>query len=312
MTEAGDIDPVYRGECRPVDLGVAELAERQHGAVARRQLLELGLGSRAIDHRVAVGRLHPVHAGVYLVGHRLRSARTRWMAAVLACGPGALLSHRPAADVWHLLPTDSARIHVVADRSTRGPAGIVVHRIRRLHIEDRAERDGIPVTSVARTLLDLAGVVRRRQLERAVETAERHGLFDLHAMERLLASGRGRRGVRMLRSVLRDYREPPFTRSELERMFIALCRGAGLPPPVTNLWVAGGEADATWPDHRLVVELDSRGYHATRAAFERDRRRDTDLQLAGYRVLRVTHRRLEQEPADVAAAVGRLLGVPSS
>ena len=208
----------------------------------------------------------------------------------------------------NLLPTDSARIDVVADRSVRGPAGIVVHRIRRLPIEDRAERDGIPVTSVARTLLDLAGVVRRRQLERAVEAAERLGLFDLDDMERLLASGRGRNGVRTLRSVLRDYEEPAFTRSELERRFLSICRRAGLPPPVTNLWVAGGEADATWPDHRLVVELDSRGYHATRAAFERDRKRDTDLQLAGYRVLRITHRRLEREPAQVVRAIELLLG----
>jgi very-short-patch-repair endonuclease len=172
-------------------------------------------------------------------------------------------------------------------------------------------RDGIPLTSVARTLLDLAGVVRRRQLERAVEAAERLRLMDLRDVVRALARGRGRRGVRLLRDVLGDYREPAFTRSELERMLLDLVREAGLPQPSANKWIAGGEADLVWDNKRLVVELDSRGFHQTRAAFERDRRRDTDLQLAGYRVLRVTHRRLEQEPADVVAAVARLLGDPS-
>ena len=220
-----------------------------------------------------------------------------------------MLSHRAAGAHWHVLPTRSPRIDVTVPGTSRpGPAGIVLHRTRRPHAEDRAERDGIPVTSVARTLLDLAGVVRRWELERAVETAERLEIFDLREVDRLIDRSRGRRGVRALREVLLDYRAQPFTRSDLERRFFDLCREAGLPRPVTNMWVVGGEADVMWPDHRLVVELDSHAYHRTRAAFERDRRRDMALQLAGYRVLRITHRRLEREPDALVRAVASLLG----
>ena len=150
-------------------------------------------------------------------------------------------------------------------------------------------------------------MLRRRELERAVEAAERLDLFDLDEVDRLLDRSRGRRGRRALRYVLLDYREPSFMRSELERRFVDLCREAGLPTPATNLWIAGGEADVAWPDHRLVVELDSHAFHRTRAAFERDRKRDAALQLAGYRVLRVTHRRLEREPDELVAAMASLL-----
>ncbi len=208
---------------------------------------------------------------------------------------------------------NSRRLDVtVPGTSRRGAAGVVVHRTRRPHPEDRTEREGIPVTSVARTLLDLAGVVRRWELETAVEAAERLGIFDLNEVDRLLDRSRGRRGGRALTNVLLDYREPSFTRSELERRFVGLCRAAGLPAPVTNLWIAGGEADVAWPDRRLVVELDGHAFHGTRAAFERDRERDAAVQLAGYSVLRVTHRRLEREPEELVAAVQALLCAPSA
>jgi very-short-patch-repair endonuclease len=307
MREVDDIDPDSWGECRPVDRRVAEVAERQHGVVTRRQLLELGIGRRAIEHRVAVGRLHVVHRGVYLVGHRLQPASSRWMAGVLGCGDDALLSYRAAAAQHLLLPTNSPRIDVTVPRPIRGPAGIVVHRTRLLHAEDRAEVDGIPVTSVARTLVDIAGVVYRRQLERAVETAERLAVFDLALVERVLERSRGRRGAAALRDVTGTYREPPFTRSEFERRMFDLTRNAGLPEPAVNKWIAGGEADLVWDEQRLVVELDSSTFHNVRAAFERDRMRDAALQLAGYRVLRVTDGRLEREPAAVVAGIAALL-----
>jgi hypothetical protein len=230
------------------------------------------------------------------------------MASVLACGPNALLSHKSAASLWSLRPAGSHRIDVtVAGASRRGPRGVALHRTRRTHRDDRSACDGIPVTSVSRTLVDLAGGVRRRELERAVEAAERLNLFDLPAVERALARSRTRHGTRVLRQVLRDYREPPFTRSELERRFVDLCRAAGLPAPSTNIWIVTGEVDAAWPDRRLVVELDGR-HHRTAAAFERDRERDAELQLAGYRVLRVTARRLERDPEGVVATVTALLG----
>ena len=229
------------------------------------------------------------------------------MAAALACGESALLSHASAAQLWGLLSSSTHRIDVTTGRPPEGHPGIVLHRSRRIHAEDRASPEGIPVTSVARTLLDLAETVPRRRLDRALEQSERLGLFDLRAVERLIARSRGRHGLRPLTAALRDYRPPAFTRSELERRFLQLCADAGLPRPAANLFIAGAEVDMSWPDHRLAVELDGHDSHRTRAAFERDRVRDAALQLAGYRVLRVTHRRLEAEPTEVIGALLRLL-----
>ena len=231
------------------------------------------------------------------------------MAAVLACGDDALLSHRPAAAVWGIAKSDGGRVHVtVPGRSRHGLARVVVHRVRSLHPDDRAVRDGIPVTSIARTLLDFAETAREDQLQRGFDEAERQGLLDMRAVGQLLDRSSGRRGQRALRAVISAWApEPEFTRSDLERAFLALCREAGLPRPAFNLWVAGHEVDAVWPDRRLVVEVDSYEFHRTRAAFERDRKRDADLQVAGYRVLRVTYRRLVHEPAAVAESIRSLL-----
>jgi hypothetical protein len=232
------------------------------------------------------------------------------MAAVLACGPDALLSHRDAGTLWNLLTITGSRIDVTAPRSLDGRPGISLHRARRVHPADRAEVDGIPVTSVARTLLDLAAVVPSRRLERAVDAAKRLQLFDLREIDRLLERSRGRRGRRALIAAIGAYRPSGLLRSELERLFLDAFRDAGLPQPSTNLFVAGEEVDAVWPDSRLVVEFDSHEFHRTRAAFERDRIRDAQLQRAGYRVLRFTHRRLESEPAAIVDTVRALLKVP--
>jgi very-short-patch-repair endonuclease len=164
------------------------------------------------------------------------------------------------------------------------------------------------VTSVARTLLDLAEVLSARRLLRVLEEAERLRLFDLDAIDRLAGRSHGRRGLGELRLALAGMDdEPPPTRSELERRFLELCRAEHLPPPAVNAWLAGFEVDALWPEQRLVVELDGYAFHGARAAFERDRVRDAAIQLAGYRVLRVTHRRLAAEPGAVAEAVRALL-----
>jgi very-short-patch-repair endonuclease len=303
MAEVGGVSVAIRAKDRPVDREIAETAQRQHGVVARRQL---PLSDSAVARRIAAGRLHPLYRGVYAVGHAAVSGHGRWMAAVLACGNGAVLSHRTAGALWSILPASSARIDVVAARTVAGVAGITVHRPRRLSAADRAEHEGIPVTSVARTLVDLAGVVDRRRLRRAVDEAERQQLFDLAPVERLLR--RGRHGAAALRAILDNYRDPPSaTRSELERRFIELCRDAGLPPPRVNSLVAGVEVDVAWPRQRLVVELDGYAFHRTRTEFERDRERDMLLQLAGYRVVRITHRRLERRPASVLAEIRALL-----
>jgi hypothetical protein len=184
-----------------------------------------------------------------------------------------------------------------------------VHAVHRLHPDDRAVVDGVPVTSLARTLLNLAEVLQQSELANAVTEAESRRLFDLRAVERVIARNRGRCGIRPLTKVLAGYREPPVTRSDLERDFLRLCAEAGIPLPQTNLIVAGHRVDALWLDQRLVVELDSRTHHMTTAAFEEDRKRDADLMLAGYRVVRITWRRLRDEPAVVAEMVRRLLAV---
>lgn len=184
----------------PRDGALAQLAARQHGVVCRRQLAAAGLGQRAIDGRLASGRLHPVHRGVYAVGHPLLSARGRWLAAVLAAGPGALLSHHSAAALWDLLATNRALVDVTVPHGRHARPGLSIHRARRLPPADRTELDAIPVTALARTLLDLAVVLPADRLERAVEAAERLRLFDMAELDDLRRQSRGRRGLHDARS----------------------------------------------------------------------------------------------------------------
>ena len=280
---------------------MADLAARQHGVVARWQLIVLGFSPAAIDRRIASGRFHIFHRGVYAVGHTILTAKGRWLAAVLACGPGALLSHRSAAALWDILATSRSRIDVVRPHG-RGLArpGITIHHARGLTDRDRAFIDAIPVTALPRTLLDLAEVLSPHQLELAVEAAERRRLLDMRAIEELLERSNGRRGAKALRVALSLPSGTLEARSPLERRFVAFCRAHGLPRPQLNVMVAGYEADAFFPSQRLVVELDSVEFHHTRAAFERDRSKDIALQLAGYRVLRVTDLRLTSEPDRLA------------
>jgi Protein of unknown function (DUF559) len=231
------------------------------------------------------------------------------MAAVLSCGPGALLSHRSAADLWDLLPSSRRTMEVTAPgRSRRRRPGVVVHQTRRLWPEDAAALHGIAVTSVARTLLDLAEIVPRHRLEQAIEQAERIGLFDLGAIQQLLDRSHGRRGARLLRELLTAAVLEPMSRRELERAFLRFCLENDLPRPAVNVVAAGFTVDCLWAAQRLVVELDSREFHGTRAAFERDRERDAALQVAGYRVIRITWARLKREPEAVAEQLKTLLG----
>lgn len=283
------------------------MADRQHGLVTYRQLAGLGVGRGGVRARVVAGRLHRVYRAVYSVGHRQLGADGRRLAAVLACGPGALLSHRSAAAHLGLSDRDPRTVDVTAPRRTRaGPRGIALHLPRRLHAEDSTIHDGIPITSVARTLLDIAQTGEQREVDRALDTADRLHLLDLGAAERLLERSRGHRGQGRLARALGGHVPGP-TRSELEQRFLKLCRETGLPDPRVNTRVAGIEVDAAWPDQHLVVELDGHAYHRTPRAFEADRRRDATLQLHGYRVVRVTYRRLHDEPAEIARIVRELL-----
>jgi predicted transcriptional regulator of viral defense system len=287
---------------RPVDLEIAYLATRQHGVVARRQLLGFGLSARAVDRRVEAGRLHRLHRGVYAVGHRRLTRHGVWLAAVLACGDGAVLSHASAAALWGIAEIEQGQIHVAAVRGRGGPRrGIVVHRPRRLTDDDRAERWGVPVTAPAPTLVDLAGMIGEAGLRRAIDAADRLDLLDLPRLTALADRANGRRGIRRLRAALALHRPLPQTRSELERQFIRLCEGAGIPRPAVNVPIRGLEVDCAWPAKQLVVELDGYAYHRGRASFESDRSRDARLTAAGYRVMRFTSRRLIAEPNAVVA-----------
>jgi hypothetical protein len=292
------------------DRRLAALAARQRGLVHRRQLHALGFGDAAIARLVAAGRLHRIHAGVYAVGHSSLPREARLLAAVLACGPGALLSHRSAGWVWRLCEDSAVRIDVtVPSRHRRAShAPIAVHRSRRPLEAD--EHDGLPVTSVARTLVDLAEVLPSdRALEKAVERSIETRRFDAVAVEAAIAAhGPGRRGPARLRRLLLVHdAEATFTRSALEDAVLELCDAHGLPRPLTNLRVAGHEVDCAWPGARLIVEADSWTHHRSRSAFERDRRRDAALVEAGWRVVRLTHDRVHREAADTAALLGRLL-----
>ena len=293
---------------RALETAIAALAARQHGVFARWQLLELGLTNRAIDYRLSIGRLHLIHRGVYAVGHKRITRRGHWMAAVLACGPAAVLSHRSAATLWRFLDAAGPRIDVtMPTRGGRSIRRINRHRVRHLPPEDTNRLDEIPVTTVARTLFDLAEVVPSSVLEGAFEAAERAELLDMTAVRPTMERNPGRRAHKRLRSLLPDLAPPEPTRSELERLFHRLCRLVDLPLPQVNVLVEGFEVDAFWPAQHLVVEADSWQFHKTRAAFERDRARDAALQVAGYRVIRVTYLQLRDDPAGVAATVRSLL-----
>jgi very-short-patch-repair endonuclease len=255
-----------------------------------------------------------VHAGVYAVGHAPLTRNAWYMAAVLACGEGAVLSHRSCAALRGLRADARSLVDVVsrARRAGRGHDGIDAHTSTTLLRRDIAIVDGIPCTSVARTLLDLAEVVDRRSLERACERAEVLRVFDLQALDDVLARARGRRGGTRLAEVLADLHPGgTLTRSELEERFLALCRSQRLPPPEVNAWIplapTGFAADFMWRAQRLDVELDGRDVHMTPQAFERDRLRDQRLQVAGWRVMRFTGRQLAHDPQRVAATVRALL-----
>jgi very-short-patch-repair endonuclease len=261
--------------------------------VSLAQLRAAGLSDDAVQRRVEAGRLHRMHRGVYAVGHTVLKREGRWLAAVLACGEGAVLSHRSAAAHWGLLQTEATRIDVTTPRTKAGNATIRLHRSRSLIARDTDAHRGIPITSVPRTLLDLAGAVRSDRLERALAQAQRLQLYDHATITDVLARANGHRGKGALAAA--TAREPQLTRSDWESRLLKLVRDAALPEPATNLLLTAPdhprlEVDFCWPSHRLVVETDGWESHRTRAAFEADRRRDAALQTGGYRVVRFTWR----------------------
>ncbi|HEX6695247.1 MAG TPA: type IV toxin-antitoxin system AbiEi family antitoxin domain-containing protein [Solirubrobacteraceae bacterium] len=286
-----------------VDEPLAELARSQWGVVSLAQLRALGLSLGAVKHRARVGRLRRVYRGVYAIGGAALPREGRNLAAVLACGEGAVLSHVSAAVRWGLLTYDPPRPHVTAPASRTKVPGIRLHRTRSLDARETTTHRGIPITALARTLVDLAASSPKNHLDHAIGQALRNELYDHAAIERVLD---GRPGTRALRRATAE--DPAFTRSELERRFRALCRRAGLPRPHSNVEVADAdfhphEVDFFFPDHRLIVEVDGWHDHGTRIAFERDRAKDAALVAAGYIVLRFTKRQIAYDPDTVADRV---------
>jgi very-short-patch-repair endonuclease len=296
---------------------VGAIGDRQHGVISRDQLRGVGFKDGAISHAVATGRLHRVFHGTYALGHRRIAERGRLMSATLACGRGAVISHRTAGALLGLLDEGPAVIDVIAPPS-RGRAidGIYLRRVRPPRLEETGTFDGIPCTSPARTLVDLAGVVGEWTLRSAFERAARREMLDLGAIEASIDPRR--RGIKVLLKLIDEWRgAAPLLqkrgrlKSPLEAKVLPLIVRRDLPPPLFNVPVniADGriEVDFLWPDHRFVLEADSRNFHGTAVAFERDRWRDRELMRAGYSVLRVTSRQAEREAEAVAATVAARL-----
>jgi very-short-patch-repair endonuclease len=291
------------------EAAMAELADRQHGVVSRRQLLELGFGRGAIRQRLEAKRLHVVYRGVYAVGRRRIERHGVWMAAVLACGPGALLSHRAAGALLGIREAAGQIVDVTAGRRLRGQHGIRTHEAQVLD-DERTVHAGIPVTTVTRTLFDLATILQPHELKRAAEQAEALQLTSPLSLTAVVQRHAGQRGGGALKAAVGPLRAT-LTRSELERRFLAFVDDAGLPAPEVNRWldIAGEliQADCLWPDARLIAELDSRAWHDTQQAFERDRRRDRRCLAEGWAVMRVTYEALTYERQELEDQLRALL-----
>lgn len=289
-----------------------ELAGRQHGIVARRQLLALGFDTRSIEHRLARGRLHSVMRGVYAVGWPQLTRERRWMAATLACGDGAVLSHRSAAALWEIGAENAGRIDVSVMRRCRlARPGLCIRSRPTLAPHRVVSRYGIPVTCPAQTLVDLAGELPALQMERTVNEADKRGLIDPDTLRSELEERAGEPGVRPLRDLL-DKRTFRLSDSDLEVLFRPIAASAGLPLPLTKQRINGFEVDFFWPDLGLVVETDGLRYHRTPAAQARDVQRDRAHLLAGMTPLRFTHyevkferTRVRQTLESAAARLGK-------
>lgn len=278
------------------------VAARQHGVIGRRQLLRLGIGDNAIATRVKKGHLHRVHAGVYAVGHGLLTEHGRWMAAVIACGQGSALSHLDAARLWKIYDGRGPRVHVLTT-SARTLRGICTHRARRLHPDDVTIKDGIPATTVARTLVDMTDSLPEDRVLRAIREAEYLRLLDFDALDAAVQRAHGRRRVGVLKRALAIHVPGQVVREELEHRFLELVREAGLPRPETNVKMTARrnryEIDCLWREARVAVELDGRAAHARVTAFEADRRKDSALTAVGLRPLRFTWERVLHDGAEV-------------
>ncbi|HEX5592505.1 MAG TPA: type IV toxin-antitoxin system AbiEi family antitoxin domain-containing protein [Solirubrobacterales bacterium] len=294
------------------DRGLAELASRQYGVVSRGQLLDRGWTKEQIDWRIHTGRLHRKHDGVYAVGHRLIPKQGLWMAAVLASGPEALLSHRTAAALWGIRGYSGGAIHVTVPRKSTSTKRIRRH-FSHVPSDERAVEEGIPATSVHRTIFDLAAIASTDEVVAMIREAEYLNRWDRLSLPDLLERYPGKRGSRKVRFALQRLEEEPpgRKRSTLEERFAPFLRRHRLPLPRFNDWILLGakrfQVDCHWPHLRLIAELDGWEGHSTRSAFQDDRARDRVLHVAGYSVIHLTWNQLDVEPEAIASDLRRLL-----
>lgn len=309
---ASSVDMRRLTRTHTVEVEIAALAGRQHGVVGRGQLLGLGLSPSGVDRRLRAGRLHRVHRGVYAVGHTVLGREGRWMAAVLAAGPRAVLSHRSAAALWGIRGNDPVAVHVTVPGPSRSSRTIRRH-LTVLSTDERDERWRISVTTAARTVWDLAADSRPEQVEADLRELEYLRLYDRVALFHLADRYPGHRGAGRVRHALARLRESPCGRlaSRLERRFLPFLDRHRLPRPLLNAWIdLPGErllVDCLWPAVRQVVELDGWEGHSTRTAFREDRTRDRRLRVAGYGVTRIAWSQLDDEPTEIARDLSTLL-----
>jgi very-short-patch-repair endonuclease/predicted transcriptional regulator of viral defense system len=288
------------------DREVQALAGRQHGIVKSGQVRAAGLSRQAIRRRVEAGWLVPQYHGVYAVGHTALTGKSHLIAAVYTGGEEALASYRAGGELWGIM-RGSQPIEVTGPRSRVQGKRFILHRSRLIHEEDRALIDNIPVTSLARTLVDLADVLPEKQLANAVHEAEVKRLFDLTQVQRVLDRLPGRKGRHKLRRVLSAYSDvQPFTRSRGERLVLEMCKHHGLTQPRTNTWIESHEVDFHWPEAGLVLEFDGGAVHRTTKAFYDDRKRDRALAAQGIHVVRATDR---DDPAALAKELEQILSI---
>jgi len=293
-----------------VDTPLAGLAADQHGVVATRQLATLGFSRSAIRRMCERGWLFRIHRGVYAVGHPRLTLHGRWMAAVLACGAEAVLSHHQAAALHELRRAPWSPIHVTAPRP-REHAGVDCHVARGMRGRPRLIVAGIPITSVERVFLDMATVLGPQPLRSLLEAAQRNGTFDYDRVLYVIERSSGHGGVGPLRAALPSLGDSaPATRSGLEILFLEIVRAAELPEPSVNVIAVGDVVDFHWPQFNLIVEIDSWEYHRLRRPFEEDKRRGNRMQLARVMVLRYTDEQLREEPERVVAELRAAMARP--
>jgi very-short-patch-repair endonuclease len=293
----------------PLEREIAEVAGRQDNVITRAQLFALGAGRRVIARRLESGRWQRLHTGVYLIGPAPPTATARARAAVLWCGDGAVISHRTAAEIWQLLPAAAEpETHVTVAGRNPGPrVGVRAHRVRALASADVATKLGLPLTTPARTICDLAGTTSLRETEEALSQARVHRLATDSQLEQVIRRAPTLKGSSVVRTLLTTENESGYTRSRAERLMRKLVHAADLNRPRFNEPLLGYVADVLWPEDRLVVEVDGYKYHRHRGAFESDRRRDQVLVAGGYRVIHVTWIQLRDRPISVIASIAQAL-----